>query len=113
MFASDDEFDKQLAVEKEKREQDVQKKKDMLKKTEDVENTALKDNWDRDTLHKYGAGTGLSLMAIQSFGQQLFLALHHIKKLGIVHADIKPDNIMLKDQNSSLIQVAPLFLRHA
>lgn len=46
MFASDDEFDKQLAVEKEKREQDVQKKKDMLKKTEDVENTALKDNWD-------------------------------------------------------------------
>lgn len=59
----------------------------------------------RDTLRKYGAGTGLSLMAVQSFGRQLFLALLHIKKLGIIHADIKPDNIMLKDQNSSLIQV--------
>ena len=59
----------------------------------------------RDTLRKYGAGTGLSLMAVQSFGRQLFLALLHIKKLGIVHADIKPDNIMLKDQNSSLIQL--------
>ena len=47
----------------------------------------------------------MSLVAVQTFGRQLFLALLHIKKLGIVHADIKPDNIMLKDQNSSLIQV--------
>ena len=59
----------------------------------------------RDTLRKFGAGTGLSLIAVQSFGRQLFLALLHIKKLGIVHADIKPDNILLKDQNSSLIQL--------
>ena len=59
----------------------------------------------RDTLRKYGAGTGLSLIAVQSFARQLFLALLHIKKLGIVHADIKPDNIMLKDDKSSLIEL--------
>lgn len=36
----------------------------------------------RDTLRKYGAGTGLSLMAVQSFGRQLFLALLHIQETG-------------------------------
>lgn len=214
MFASDDEFDKKLEDEKRKKQQELQKRIDIMENTDDVENVALKDNWDdkegyycpyigeifaykykviketgkgvfstvlcceditsheqvaikvlrsnekmtkdaknelalleeikekdpenrkhcipvyksfmyrghlcivfpfmslnlRDTLHKYGAGTGLSLMAVQSFGRQLFLALLHIKKLGIIHADIKPDNIMLKDQNSSLIQVSSFLI---
>lgn len=28
------------------------------------------------------------------YGRQLFIALHHLKKLDIVHADIKLDNIL-------------------
>ena len=46
MFASDDEFDRQLKEEKERRELSVQKKKEIVEKGEDVENAALKDNWD-------------------------------------------------------------------
>ena len=210
MFASDEEFNKQLEEEKKKMEENLERKKEVVSKATDIEDASLKDNWDdkdgyyvsyvgeifaynyrviretgrgvfstvlccvdmhtnntvaikvlrsnekmtkdaknelalleeimskdpqntkhcipvyksfmyrshlcivfpymalnlRDTLRKFGAGTGLSLMAVQSFGRQLFLALLHIKKLGIVHADIKPDNILMKDQNSSLIQVA-------
>ena len=209
MFASEEEFSKQLEVEKKKEELNVKKQNDIRQNAETVENQALKDNWDdkegyykpyvgeifaykyrvieetgkgvfstvlrcvdnqtnetvaikvlrsiekitsdaknelsllkeiqdkdpqntkhcipvhnsfmyrnhlcivfpymalnlRDTLRKYGAGTGLSLIAVQSFARQLFLALLHIKKLGIVHADIKPDNIMLKDDKSSLIEL--------
>lgn len=209
MFASDDEFEKKLEEEKRKRDESIQKKKELVENAADIENEALKDNWDdadgyycsyageifgykyrvvkengkgvfstvlccvdidtnetvaikvlrsiekmtkdaknelslleeikakdpentkhcipvyksfmyrnhlcivfpylalnlRDTLRKYGIRTGLSLMAVQTFGRQLFLALLHIKKLGIVHADIKPDNIMLKHNNSSLIQL--------
>lgn len=209
MFASEEEFEKQLEKEKKKEELNVQKKNDIVENAETVENQALKDNWDdkegyykpyvgevfaykykvveetgkgvfstvircidmasnetvaikvlrsnekmtsdaknelsllevikskdpqnqkhcipvhnsfmyrnhlcivfpymafnlRDTLRKYGAGVGLSLIAIQSFARQLFLALLHIKKLGIVHADIKPDNILLKDEKSSWIEL--------
>ena len=209
MFASDDEFEQKLEAEKRRRDESIQKKKEIVENAADIENEALKDNWDdaegyycsyageifgykyrvvkengkgvfstvlccvdtetnetvaikvlrsiekmkndaknelslleeikskdpqntkhcipvyksfiyrnhlcivfpylslnlRDTLKKYGVGTGLSLMAVQAFGRQLFLALLHIKKLGIVHADIKPDNIMLKHNNSSLIQL--------
>ena len=49
----------------------------------------------RETLAKYGKGIGLSLDGVCSYGRQLFVALNHLHKSGYIHADIKPDNIMV------------------
>ena len=49
----------------------------------------------RNLLTKYGRGVGLSLRATQAYAQQLLVALKHLKNCGVLHADIKPDNILV------------------
>ena len=49
----------------------------------------------REVLRKYGQNVGLHYKAVRSYSQQLFLALKLLKKTGIIHADIKPDNILV------------------
>lgn len=51
-------------------------------------------------LKKYGKNVGLHIKAVRSYAQQLFLALRHMKKCNILHADIKPDNILVSASNS-------------
>lgn len=46
-------------------------------------------------LKKYGKDVGLHVKAVRSYSQQLFLALKLLKKVNILHADIKPDNILV------------------
>ena len=46
-------------------------------------------------LKKYGKDVGLNIKAVKSYSQQLFLALRLLKKVNILHADIKPDNILV------------------
>jgi serine/threonine protein kinase len=46
-------------------------------------------------LKKYGKDVGLHVKAVRSYSQQLFLALKLLKKANILHADIKPDNILV------------------
>lgn len=46
-------------------------------------------------LKKYGKDVGLNIKAVRSYSQQLFLALRLLKKVNILHADIKPDNILV------------------
>lgn len=46
-------------------------------------------------LKKYGKDVGLHIKAVRSYSQQLFLALKLMKKANILHADIKPDNILV------------------
>lgn len=53
----------------------------------------------REVLKKYGKNVGLHIKAVRSYTQQLFLALKLLKKTGILHADIKPDNILVNDNN--------------
>ena len=50
----------------------------------------------REVLKKYGQNVGLHYKAVRSYSQQLFLALKLMKKTGIIHADIKPDNILVR-----------------
>lgn len=49
----------------------------------------------REVLKKYGQNVGLHVKAVRSYSQQLFLSLKLLKRSGILHADIKPDNILV------------------
>ena len=48
-------------------------------------------------LKKYGKNVGLHIKAVRSYAQQMLLALKVMKKANIVHADIKPDNILVNE----------------
>lgn len=51
----------------------------------------------REVLKKYGRDVGLHIKAVRSYTQQLLLALKLMKRASILHADIKPDNILVND----------------
>lgn len=51
----------------------------------------------REVLKKYGKDVGLHIKAVRSYTQQLLLGLKLLKKTGILHADIKPDNILVNE----------------
>lgn len=56
----------------------------------------------REVIKKYGKDIGLHIKAVRSYTQQLFLALKLLKKNNILHADIKPDNILVNESKMSL-----------
>lgn len=56
----------------------------------------------RDTIKKYGRDVGLHIKAVRVYAHQLFLALSHLRKSNILHADIKPDNILINESRSNL-----------
>lgn len=56
----------------------------------------------RSVLKKYGKNHGLNVKALTSYSRQLLLALRHLKKVGIIHADIKPDNILVNEKKNIL-----------
>jgi len=51
----------------------------------------------REVLKKYGKNVGLHIKAVRSYVQQMMLALKMLKKSNIIHADIKPDNILVNE----------------
>jgi len=53
--------------------------------------------WDnlRVALKKYTKDKGMSLKAVRAYTRQLLIALQHIHRHNIIHADIKPDNILI------------------
>lgn len=51
----------------------------------------------RDVLQKFGKGVGLSMVAVKSYLVQLLSALKHLEKYNIIHADIKPDNMLVSE----------------
>ncbi|CAH2235017.1 serine/threonine-protein kinase PRP4 homolog [Pararge aegeria] len=56
----------------------------------------------RCVLKKYGKNHGLNVKALNSYSRQLLLAIRLLKKVGIVHADIKPDNILVNEKKNIL-----------
>ena len=49
----------------------------------------------RDVIKRFGKDVGLNMRAVRAYAHQMFLALSLLKKTNIVHADIKPDNILV------------------
>ncbi|KAL0484138.1 serine/threonine-protein kinase [Acrasis kona] len=60
----------------------------------------------RNILKKYGREqgrqVGISMQAVLLYAKQLFTALLHLKKNHILHADIKPDNILVNEKRNSV-----------
>ncbi|OQO01427.1 hypothetical protein B0A48_12982 [Cryoendolithus antarcticus] len=56
----------------------------------------------REVLKKFGRNVGLNLKAIRAYAQQMFLALSHLKRCEVLHADLKPDNILVNHERSRL-----------
>lgn len=63
----------------------------------------------REITKKVGRDIGLNLPAVQLFTKQLLLALHHFRECGVLHADIKPDNILINDRNNAVKVRHPAF----
>jgi serine/threonine-protein kinase PRP4 len=57
----------------------------------------------RELTKKYGRGVGLSLAAVRAYGAQLLAALHHARACGVLHADIKPDNILVSSDRGRVV----------
>ena len=64
----------------------------------------------REVLKKYGKDVGLHIKAVRSYTQQLLLALKLMKRCGVLHSDIKPDNILVKSFDVNCLHVCCLWL---
>lgn len=49
----------------------------------------------REVLKKFGNNVGINLKAVRAYAHQMFLGLSLMKKANILHADLKPDNILV------------------
>ncbi|EFJ31639.1 hypothetical protein SELMODRAFT_86693 [Selaginella moellendorffii] len=56
----------------------------------------------REILKKFGRNIGISLAAVRSYARQLFTALKHLRNCGVLHCDIKPDNMLVNDSKNLL-----------
>merc|ERR1711957_683494 len=66
--------------------------------------------WDdlRAALKKFTKNKGMALHAVRAYTQQLMVALAHMREHGIIHADIKPDNILIS-KNHQLVKIVTDF----
>lgn len=49
----------------------------------------------REVIKRFGKDVGLNIKAVRAYAYQLFLALSLFRKCNIMHADLKPDNILV------------------
>jgi serine/threonine protein kinase len=56
----------------------------------------------RDLTKKYGRNKGLNVTAVGMYAAQLLVALRHLRKNGVLHADIKPDNILVNARRTKV-----------
>jgi serine/threonine-protein kinase PRP4 len=57
----------------------------------------------RELLHRFGRGVGVSLDAVRVYGRALLHALALLRAQSMVHADIKPDNMLVDSSLSRCV----------
>ena len=57
----------------------------------------------REVVKRFGKDVGLNIRAVRAYAHQLFLSLSLLRKTNIMHADIKPDNILVRITASSTL----------
>uniref|UniRef100_M4B7S9 non-specific serine/threonine protein kinase n=1 Tax=Hyaloperonospora arabidopsidis (strain Emoy2) TaxID=559515 RepID=M4B7S9_HYAAE len=56
----------------------------------------------REAMKKFGGKGGISIQAVRVFSKHLLIALNHLESCGVIHADIKPDNILLNEKQTTV-----------
>jgi len=56
----------------------------------------------RSALRQHGHRRGIQVDAVKMYARQMFVALRYMEKLNIMHADLKPDNIVVNDKYNLL-----------
>uniref|UniRef100_A0A7S2ZDH3 Protein kinase domain-containing protein n=1 Tax=Rhodosorus marinus TaxID=101924 RepID=A0A7S2ZDH3_9RHOD len=56
----------------------------------------------RELLRKYGSGRGISMQGVRIYASQMLSALYLLQKNKVIHADIKPDNIMVTKTKNAI-----------
>ncbi|KAL6637050.1 hypothetical protein ACP70R_024622 [Stipagrostis hirtigluma subsp. patula] len=56
----------------------------------------------REVIKKFGCDVGLKLTAVRAYSKQLFIALKHLRSCGVLHCDIKPDNVLVNGAGNML-----------
>ncbi|KAK2765780.1 serine threonine-protein kinase prp4 [Colletotrichum kahawae] len=51
----------------------------------------------REVLKKFGNNVGINLVATRAYAHQIFIGLAHMRKCSVIHADLKPDNILVSN----------------
>lgn len=58
----------------------------------------------RACVKKFGRDIGLNIAAVRAYCIQMLIALKHLRNNGVLHADIKPDNILV-NENRTVVKV--------
>ncbi|KAL5615661.1 hypothetical protein BROUX41_005694 [Berkeleyomyces rouxiae] len=61
----------------------------------------------REVLKKFGNNVGINLNATRAYAYQIFVALAHMQACTIIHADLKPDNILV-NENRKVLKICDL-----
>jgi len=56
----------------------------------------------RSALSKYGQGRGLPLQTVAQYSRQIFLALRVLRKMKVIHGDLKPDNLLMSQSKTEI-----------